>query len=65
MASIKDLISSLKKTKDKAISDNEGWFRGGKFTPQQNLKTWGNDISQRWQQQGLSLIHISEPTRPY
>ncbi len=52
MASIKDLISSLKKTKDKAISDNEGWFRGGKFTPQQNLKTWGNDISQRWQQQG-------------
>jgi len=33
MASIKDLISSLKKTKDKAISDNEGWFRGGKFTP--------------------------------
>jgi len=32
--------------------DNEGWLRQGKFTPQQNLKTLGGDISQRWKQQG-------------
>lgn len=47
MASIKDLISSLKKTKDKAISDNEGWFREGKFTPKQQLQQMGQNL-QGW-----------------
>ena len=43
----------MKKTKDKAISDNEGWIRQNKFTPVkqvqqmgQNLSAWGNIANQ-------------------
>jgi len=38
MASIKDLISRLKKLKKRVLEDQEGWFRGGKFTPVQHIK---------------------------
>lgn len=56
MAQLLDNLKlKLKKTLDDvsgAVNDNQGWFREGKFTPQQNLKTLGGDISQRWKQQG-------------
>jgi len=40
MATIKDLISRLKKLKEKTLQDQEGWFRGGRFTPIQHIKEY-------------------------
>jgi len=49
---VQTAISSIRKKADEMLGDNQGWFRGGQFTPKQNLQDWGNQIGQRWQQGG-------------
>lgn len=41
MSVIQSAISSIRRKADEILNDNQGWFRGGKFTPGQQMQNSG------------------------
>lgn len=52
MSVIQSAISSIRRKADEILNDNQGWFRGGKFTPGQQIQT----IQQQSAQQPLTSV---------
>lgn len=44
MSIVQSAISSIRKKADEILNDNQGWFRGGKFTPVQQIQRIGSDV---------------------
>lgn len=41
---VQSAISSIRRKADEILNDNQGWFRGGKFTPAQQVQRIGSDV---------------------